>query len=574
MGVIYKLKPEIKDFILEQKKVFPIISCRKLSSLVQEKFQIKVSKSSINSLFKEADLSMPVGRRSKKKRICKEAVSGSQEEIKLLASPTTTLEQNPIEAVKPPTEPEKPVEVKQPVQIEPLVEIAKPEQIEEPVAVKETILAQDRECSGAILLKAADCLTSCSYYICEAIKNRLNLENNDILARIEALIFKPLFEPDNISGLWKLIGRELSVDTLNSYLTELQSVKSISLDVMRVISTAFQEVRCIKVSLSDGSVFYLDGQLHTVWSATYIPFDFIATIYNIKSYVNNYFFENSPFILFMAPGYDAPIKEFFNFTAGLDAKEKKVTRLTLYGNKFDELDTIHFERPGKHNYIFGLWPWQFVEYRKVISIGQFNPIHLEALNKDFYTASIEMEISQPDVQQSVTLKGYALKTNPSEKTRLVILHNPDYAETDPAKIIGNYLNRWPNFEEAFQDLSRKIEVFTYTAGTYKPILSTEELNLEGAAASLKTLFNKYLLSLDLYVKRFFLPPEYQDKDFPTIKERFYNLSVSIKQQNNTSFVTFKLPPGYQFLKDLEYACRRLNEREISFAPGKKTQFQV
>jgi hypothetical protein len=63
MGVIFKLKPEIRDFIIEQKKASPDLSCRKLTCLVEEKFQLKVSKSSINSVFKQLGLSMPVGRR-------------------------------------------------------------------------------------------------------------------------------------------------------------------------------------------------------------------------------------------------------------------------------------------------------------------------------------------------------------------------------------------------------------------------------------------------------------------------------------------------------------------------------
>ena len=68
MGVIYKLKPEIKDFILQQKQAYPEISCRKLSQLINEKLQIKVSKSHVNSAIKAQGLSSPVGRRLKLKR--------------------------------------------------------------------------------------------------------------------------------------------------------------------------------------------------------------------------------------------------------------------------------------------------------------------------------------------------------------------------------------------------------------------------------------------------------------------------------------------------------------------------
>ena len=68
MGVVYKGKPEVRDFILEQKNKNPSLSCRKLTVLVLSNFQVELSKSSINAIIKEAGLSAPLGRTPKKKR--------------------------------------------------------------------------------------------------------------------------------------------------------------------------------------------------------------------------------------------------------------------------------------------------------------------------------------------------------------------------------------------------------------------------------------------------------------------------------------------------------------------------
>ena len=62
MGVTHKLKPEIIEFILENKRNNKQISCRSLVAQVHTRFKVKVSKSSINEIFKDAGLSMPVGR--------------------------------------------------------------------------------------------------------------------------------------------------------------------------------------------------------------------------------------------------------------------------------------------------------------------------------------------------------------------------------------------------------------------------------------------------------------------------------------------------------------------------------
>jgi len=62
MGVIHKLTDEVVQFILEAKKEKPNISCRKLAATVSERFKIPVSKSSVNAVLKNHELSGSVGR--------------------------------------------------------------------------------------------------------------------------------------------------------------------------------------------------------------------------------------------------------------------------------------------------------------------------------------------------------------------------------------------------------------------------------------------------------------------------------------------------------------------------------
>ncbi len=62
MGVVYKLKQEISDFIIQKKKEDHSLSCRKLVDIIEQTFRIQVSKSSVNAIIKEQALSNPVGR--------------------------------------------------------------------------------------------------------------------------------------------------------------------------------------------------------------------------------------------------------------------------------------------------------------------------------------------------------------------------------------------------------------------------------------------------------------------------------------------------------------------------------
>ncbi len=62
MGVIHKLKSEVVDFILNTKRQEPKISVRRLADVSSQKFQTVISKSSVNNVLKDAQLSSRVGR--------------------------------------------------------------------------------------------------------------------------------------------------------------------------------------------------------------------------------------------------------------------------------------------------------------------------------------------------------------------------------------------------------------------------------------------------------------------------------------------------------------------------------
>lgn len=583
MKAPYKIKTEIKDFILEQKKANSALSCRSLVVFVQNEFQIKMSKSSINSIIKEAGLSMPVGRRGKKRRRkvkitpkieIMSKIQELSEEKKLLSGPAALPQLQELSQSEP-------------------VSILAPEPVIEP-QIQVQVTPKEWECSGAILLKAADYLLGGSHYIAQAIHKQLNRREEELLAKTECLIYLSLFDLSQeaqAQDYLKLCGlincfspsekaypvreepvREMTgfkLDELLSYLNELQEIKTINSDIREAVLANLQEARCVKITLADNSSLYLDGQLHTVWSTPHIPHNFSTTLYNIRSYINNYFYEYQPFVFFTAPGYDIPTNDFFNLLLSLDFKGKKITQLNLYNDKFEELEIISFNQAKKHLFVFGLWPWQFVEYRKVQKIGEFKPFYSAMLDKEFYIAQIEIDLSQPNINQIVTLKGCALKTSPTEKTRLLILSNLSEENVQFEELADIYLSHWPNLEEAFQDFSRKIELFTYTGSSYHPFSLAKS-----GFGEVKAAFNSYLELLDLYVRRYFLPAGYESRDFLTAKKQFYDLNVILSKEKNRLLATFKPPSGYQFLKELEYACRRINEREIAFGGKEKLWCRV
>lgn len=495
MGITYKLLPKIKDFIIEQKKKQPNLSCRKAKALIEKKFKAAVSKSSINSLFKQSGLSNPIGRTRKRRRSLIEAGG-----------------------------------------------------------------------LGSILLKAIDQLLGGSILISEAIKNRApNLADYSLL---EGALYLPLFKTTDAG--------ELGVDSgqaINSYVNDLQGVTALAPDILKVISDIFKEVWFIRVTFSDNSVQYLDGQLRTVWSTPHIPYDFSLTLCKSKSYIESYLQDNSPLILFTAPGYDIPTREFFDFMLAQEGSRNKIAKLTLYGNKMEELDSTRLSYDKKY-FIFGLWPWQFEKYRVVDIYSGFNRTYFEPKQEDFYIADMNITLTQPKINQRVTLRGCALKRNLAGKVNLLIVTNIPQEKLTTEQLTKLYLNRWPNVEEGFMDYSRKIELFTYTGSSRKGF-STESLILKGKELpDIKGVLDYYLRGVDLYLRWYFLPAEYENLDFSTMKERFYDLGARIKAKKDFELVSFILPKGYSFQKDLAYACQRLNEKDIILPEGKRLWFTL
>ncbi len=501
MGVVYKLEPEITGFILEKKKADTNLSCRQISKLILEKFQVNVSKSSVNAIIKNAGLSIHVGRRQKKRKHRKE-----------FPMPATQI---------------------------------KPE------------LAPRAEAAGSILLKSADFLLGLSQHIKELIRTGLNQPEGNYQDLAERLIYA-----------------QLSGEDMTPLLNELGGQKeAIAKDILKTLPAIFRQVRCIKLTLSDGSSFYLDAQLHTAWSVPHMPYAFSAPIYHVKNRLNSYINQNSPLVLFMAPGYDSPTKEFFEFFLRMDSIGKKLSRLTLYGNKMEEIENTTIEKEQRHTYIFGLWPWQFPEYRKVKRIGEFQPYHHKYLSEDLFWADIEIELAHPQAKEILSLKGCALKKEINDKIKLVILGNLP-GEENARALADAYLGLWPNLQEGFRDYGRKVELFTYTANS-RPIFSTERIGLEKIMPEdAAGVFECCLKALDLYVRYYFLPLGYENKDLLTAKERFYDLECKLSPEKDFILAAFSPPPGYSFLKDLQYACRRINENEILFADGKRLWCEV
>ncbi|MFY9401811.1 MAG: hypothetical protein WAQ07_00135 [Candidatus Omnitrophota bacterium] len=638
MGVTYKLKKEVKEFIIEEKRDNPQISCRLMSEHVKAKFGISLSKSSINALIKEAGLSAPIGRRPKKKKphivmpvlptLLESSSKGlaivPEAEDKELKDQPSKAEQDRInkeQADKEALEEEKARIEKEQLRIIEEEQIKEFERIKEEERLKQEELKrvkEDEECRVAeelerkkreeeeITRRAAEQKTKEEKRKQEEAEAlRIEKEKWDKIAREEAQIKIELFPEIENSGLVLLdaadylIGASAQIAALLGALpgkpnpNELAKVKNLiysslfssrqkeGLDSARlfeatkITNNLLRESRCIRITFSNGTPAFIDSCFYAVWSSSYIPYGFSNTINNVSSILNSYFSENQPVVMFNAAGYDIPSPEFLRFLSALNSNINMISKVTLFSGKLEEIADLPLPSSQRRFFIFGLWPWQFTGYRKVDKIGEFRQIVVEELKRDFYVADIELRLSNPEVQGEISLRGVSLKTSLKERVRVVILTNAD-AQSIPAEgLVLQYIARWPNLEEAFEDYNRKIELFTYTANSQNFFSAqVKGADITGPVDS-QVVFDSYLKALDLYIREHFLPVGYEVNDFSEMKSRFYDLTVDNSEKiGSTRYFYFKPKAGYPHLKALDYILRRFNERGIKSYDGLRAYFTI
>jgi len=505
MGVTYKFLPKIEKFILKKKKDQPRLSCRKLSRLVKAKFGISLGKSRINWFLKKEGVSSPVGRKRKR-----------------------------------------------------------------PYAKR--ILPYKH--LGNFFLKCADLSSKGIPSLVDPIKKKFpKFSPFSIQTRNETLLYLKLLEIKELEEVKraekileivsKISGKNYRLSTLISYLNKLQETKGLNLEFFNRFVSSLEEGLYLEFLLSSGEVFYLDAQMHSVWSESNIPFDLSLGINKIKEYIDKSFLkDNQPLILQGAGGFDTPTKEFFSFLRVME-KDVKIKKISLYSEAMRLLDFEPIESK-KRYFIIGLWPWQHRSFRTIRQLPKVRDI-LTPFGEKFQVTEIEVELREPKLNQRVRLRGGILRSE--ERTRIIILTN--LLDSALEEIALNYLERWPNLEEGFEDFSKKIELFTYR-GSQRG--KTPELKFS-STLELEEIFGFWLENLSCYCQKHFFPLDYRNLNFLELRERFYNLEGRLERRTGFIFIRLTPPKGYPYLLDLIYSCRRVNEFDIRTPKGERIYFE-
>ena len=418
--------------------------------------------------------------------------------------------------------------------------------------------------AGFFLLQGIDALVGGLHFLRERIAKSGQGEEDSIMQRIEALLYAPLPQ-ENISVNPKSTEESLAQLDGFSYLAE---------EMLRHMPSFMQDINSIKIEVGDGASFFLDGQMVSLWPSAQIPADFSIPVKNARERIGFSFLQGKSLVLAMAEGNDIPAKEFVQFLLWMNLKQPFSCRITLSSPRHKQGVPFETKQENSPGVIFGLWPWQFSKYRKVKISAGFSLYHSKYLIGDIYLAPVEVVLHQPVLKEEVFLCGYALKTSVDGKIRVVLLTTAPEDKIGAQEILDTYLSHWPNLEEGFEDISRKIEFFNYTERAMRIFSPEEEAWGAGEAGGWGSFLSGYRNALDAYLRWHFLPYGYEDKGLSLTQERFYSLPCRLEKEEHCSIVRFIIPEGYAFQQEMDYLCRRMNERRIILRDGSLSLYRV
>ena len=531
MGVVYKLKKEVAEFILQQKLNDPQLSCRRFVDLVEEHFHLTLSKSSINALLKKAHLSSPIGRRRAlgQKRAGKFQIPNERKEILF---ENTTQSKVPAETL---------------------------------VVNNGTIRPRLFDGMGCIFLKAAEWELSDSSILGKILRLHLK-DNNDaqVDAISEVLLFLKLFGIKKIEdlhsykgdGLWVLNGlnkNSIQAEDIQKILSEGIDEKGLTLDFSLEINQITAEINYIKIFLKDGSELILDARLACVWKPGILP-PFFSPVTKVMRIIAKQFLNNIEPVVMVSRYICETSKdfsqEFGNLVRAFDSSpEKQVKKIAVYDNRGQEIAFFDQIPEQKRVFITAVWPEEsFFQKLTLLDAHQkYKYIKINELGEECYF--YETTTSIDDLLEKIPLRVFFIKKASQLQPTIALLTNAPLERLSFTNVLIYYLLRWNNLQKKPDFLTQKHQL---------PLSDVSSQLSRGYAFIHLTEFFKNLLVQ--YCKNYFFLPQF---DINNLLSSIYNISGQIMEDKLCIQVNFFLSESKcLFFKDLKFAVQKINESAV------------
>lgn len=554
MGVVYKLKQEVIDYILELKKLDENLSCRKISELASARFQKNISKSSINAIIKDSSLSSPIGRRGlKKRKEDKFRIPAHRKEQIFVNIPASVL------AV----------------------------QSQAPAIVPANLPLEN---VGTFFLKAAEWQMKRQgvlRFLCE--KYTTDTHEEKIFKIAESFLFLPVFgvrkEEDFLSfdnkSFW-------DVNDLGAKPTTYQ--KAESFDVLKSLETnrsqvllehgqIFSEASFFQVFLEDGTNFCLDCQNNSSWDENNVHCDFSSCLDKNFDFLSKNIINNSqPVILRQAASDGNFSPSFLNMMAAFEnIPGKRMKRVDLLTSKKEIISSFEKLLHKRRSFIIGIYDCDDLAQKILGGKQQLSKTFSFSPTQKAYryaTATTAFRLSGGTQASSSII--FARAEN-SDDPQFGLLTNMAFKDGSVDEAIRLFLERWPNPFQGhayFQGRQKTVAASSCDIIAYPDEkiehLSREKLFEEKSFLSQSA--NTILLRIHDYARRHFFPAQWAQVSFEEALRKIYSLSGDMAREKDRVCIKAVPSRSESCASQIAFMIERINESAICDPQGRRIIF--
>jgi hypothetical protein len=464
MSKLIKISNKVKNYVLQRKRKNPQLSCRTLAIDVSSKYNILLSKSSINSIIKKAKLSSPVGRNVTKIH----RPNGEAEYVGFAFIHAANLMLN----------------------------------------FPKILAGVIKKCYPETKLKIDTLETISEAWI--MAKALYNLPLNKIANYTK-------------NEIWFLTGRKVNKGLLKRYLDTLKSSQHIANNMFSEMSHAIQDVHYIKFHLAGGSEFLLDGRLKSIWKKPEIPTELSTTIDIANSYINNTIFGKEPLVVFCAFPESTLGDEISDFIFSLDgsSSSKRIRSIEFVSPQGVTIKDVPFVAPDRRSFIVGIWPWQYKYISEIEKKQATGKYMLEPTGQEFYFTEENIRFAQHVKNIDVMLRLIVVKSAPDGPAKIAIFTNLSPEEYSAQQVVARYVYKWPDVMAGHRLFLKAAKTPIYL----EDFISSDRLLSQARAIKdaddPDAIFSNIVDILNEYVKREFFPEECAGWSLLKMRELFY-----------------------------------------------------
>ena len=621
MGVVYKFKKEVMDFVLQQKKTDHDLGCRQLAILTSEKFKIQVSKSSINAIIKNANLSNSVGRPASEEPLPKKFQIPSQKKQQLLADVRKVkIEQKPLPVNVLPQPKQVPVVAPQRrgffSRREPNGQATFLRHVESSRARRAQNKGVMREGMGCIFLKAAQWQLSRTSVLGGLLRKHISEPlppSFDVFCDVlPCLSLLGVSEPSQIGrltnhALWCLNGfdqplSDLEISRWSSMIRAISPSVKFSLEYEKEKWQALMEAKRFELHLESGSRIFMDACLTGVGDENLPPppgeeeAGFSACAQQAMTMLSHCVISNNRPAIFLSSARqrffssrEPAGQAVLDIVAAFEGVEgKQFKKVVVFDNAEERIAEFSLFPRQKRFFMLGAWPWQ--DEFLLLSSATFSilsknarmvePFYDEVTDKIFYVTAGPAPIFQQELRaKKASLRSVAVLASPEGAPIMVILTNCE--DKAPAGILQAFLRRWPNLDTGpaggvlrAAGASEKIgnepvcSLPTASAGKGSPDV------LWPARLDASMVFQDWGDALNRYCQKHFWGAELSNFNIIQLISMLYSLPGHYVIQEQALLISLSPPAGYSCFNELQRVVQRVNEAGITDLLGRSLVINI